>query len=74
MTCRAKVLHRESELRGLDRSVAAAMAGLDKGIAAPGRRFHVTDLSRNGAGFRLILCEMLWKHRGFLAANLTDWQ
>jgi hypothetical protein len=74
MTCRAKVLHRESELRGLDRSVAVAVAGLGEVIAALGRRFHVTDLSRNGAGFRLILCEMLWKHRGFFAANLTDRQ
>jgi hypothetical protein len=74
MRCRGEVLHRESELPGLDRSVAAAVARLGEVIAALGRRFHVTDLSRNGAGFRLILCEMLWKHRGFFAANLTGWR
>ena len=74
MRCTAKVLHRESVLYELERSIQAVAARLVEGTAAPARGFHVTDLSRNGAGFRLILCEMLWKHRGFFAANLTGWR
>jgi hypothetical protein len=47
------------------------VAGLGEIIATLGRRFHVTDLSRNGAGFRLILDEIARKNRAFFAACLT---
>jgi len=36
-----------------------------------GCRFRVTDLSRNGAGFLMILREMDRKNRDFFAAGLT---
>jgi hypothetical protein len=56
----------------LGRGVRLAAAGLADAFAADGLRFHVIVLSRNGAGFRLILCEMAWKNRGFFAAGLAD--
>lgn len=70
--CAAQVLHRESERWGAVRGIQAAEGGHGEATAANGRRFRVTVLTRNGAGFRLIPREIAWKDRGFFAAGLTD--
>jgi len=52
-----------------DGGCPARLVGRLPSFVSRGHESNVTDLSRNGAGFWLILREMVWKNRGFFAAG-----
>lgn len=66
-----QVLHRQSVPGGFCPGGGAVLRSPVTSVTPARRGFHVTILSRNGAGFSLILCEMTWKNRAFFALEFA---
>ena len=71
-SCAGEVLHRQGVYGASGGTIGRLVAWSGAGRETAGRGFHVTDLSRNGAGFRLIPDEITRKIRAFFAIRLVD--